>query len=234
MDHRLAGLGGLGQQRAIGGGDAAQPLIGKGIVGIGMWPEVGATTVEEGAEAFAAAYAILSAPEFVAERRAVDPDYNPFDHLAFGSDFDGAVTTPIDIGGLPALTGALLAYRAPDGSRLFDEAAIRKIAGLNACRVFAERLPGGSAERASEICGTLGKGFDRADARRMAEQTFIGAAALLEASDEEPAELRRRVTSPKGTTERAVTVLQDAQLDAVFAEATDAALARAAELAAGA
>ncbi|MAP64923.1 MAG: pyrroline-5-carboxylate reductase [Microbacterium sp.] len=79
-----------------------------------------------------------------------------------------------------------------------------------------------------------GKGFDRADARRMAEQTFIGAAALLEASDEEPAELRRRVTSPKGTTERAVAVLQDAQLDAVFAEATDAALARAAELAAGA
>ena len=129
-----------------------------GIVGIGMWPEVGATTVEEGAEAFAAAYAILSAPEFVAERRAVDPDYNPFDHLAFGSDFDGAVTTPIDIGGLPALTGALLAYRAPDGSRLFDEAAIRKIAGLNACRVFAERLPGGSAERASEICGTLAGG----------------------------------------------------------------------------
>ena len=79
-----------------------------------------------------------------------------------------------------------------------------------------------------------GKGFDRADARLMAEQTFIGAAALLEASDDEPAELRRRVTSPKGTTERAVAVLQDAHLGAVFVEATDAALARAKELAAGA
>ncbi|GMM95762.1 pyrroline-5-carboxylate reductase [Microbacterium luteum] len=79
-----------------------------------------------------------------------------------------------------------------------------------------------------------GKGFDRADARLMAEQTFIGAAALLEASDDEPAELRRRVTSPKGTTERAIAVLQDAHLGAVFAEATDAALARAKELAAGA
>ena len=43
----------------------------------------------------------------------------------------------------------------------------------------------------------------------MAEQTFIGAAALLEASDVDPAELRRRVTSPKGTTERAIAVLQD-------------------------
>ncbi|MGW8481959.1 pyrroline-5-carboxylate reductase [Microbacterium sp. NPDC055903] len=80
----------------------------------------------------------------------------------------------------------------------------------------------------------IGKGFAEADARLMAEQTFIGAAALLDASGEDPAELRRRVTSPKGTTERAIAVLQDARLDVVFAEATDAALARSRELAAGA
>lgn len=80
----------------------------------------------------------------------------------------------------------------------------------------------------------VGMGFSDADARLMAEQTFIGATALLAASDEEPAELRRRVTSPKGTTERAIAVLQDARLDDVFARATAAALARAKELAAGA
>lgn len=80
----------------------------------------------------------------------------------------------------------------------------------------------------------IGKGFAEADARTMAEQTFIGATALLAASDVDPAELRRRVTSPKGTTERAVAVLQDADLGDVFARATDAALARARELAAGA
>ncbi len=79
----------------------------------------------------------------------------------------------------------------------------------------------------------VGKGFDAATARLMAEHTFIGAAALLDATGEDPAELRRRVTSPKGTTERAVAVLQDARLERVFAEATDAALARAKELAAG-
>lgn len=79
----------------------------------------------------------------------------------------------------------------------------------------------------------IGKGFDEADARLMAEQTFIGATALLAASGENPAELRRRVTSPKGTTERAVAVLQEAHLDEVFAQATDAALARAKEMAAG-
>ncbi|WP_394279170.1 pyrroline-5-carboxylate reductase [Microbacterium sp.] len=79
-----------------------------------------------------------------------------------------------------------------------------------------------------------GKGFSEADARLMAEQTFIGAAALLAASGEDPAELRRRVTSPKGTTERAIGVLQTGNLEGLFAQATDAALARARELAAGA
>jgi len=80
----------------------------------------------------------------------------------------------------------------------------------------------------------VGMGFDDADARLMVEQTFIGATALLDASGEDPAELRRRVTSPKGTTERAVAVLQGAHLDAAFADAAAAALARARELAAGA
>jgi len=80
----------------------------------------------------------------------------------------------------------------------------------------------------------IGKGFAEPEARLMAEQTFIGATALLEASGEDPAELRRRVTSPKGTTERAIAVLQDADLSGLFARATDAALARARELAAGA
>ncbi|MFJ4998045.1 pyrroline-5-carboxylate reductase [Microbacterium sp. NPDC088619] len=79
----------------------------------------------------------------------------------------------------------------------------------------------------------IGMGFSESDARIMVEQTFIGATALLDASGEEPSELRRRVTSPKGTTERAVAVLQDAHLDRTFAEAADAALARAKELAAG-
>lgn len=80
----------------------------------------------------------------------------------------------------------------------------------------------------------IGMGFAEADARLMAEQTFIGATALLDASGEDPAELRRRVTSPKGTTERAIAVLQDAHLDRTFADAAAAALVRAKELAAGA
>lgn len=77
-------------------------------------------------------------------------------------------------------------------------------------------------------------GFDENVARLLAEQTFIGATALLESSGEDPEELRRRVTSPKGTTERAVGVLQGADLSALFTRAAEAALTRARELAAGA
>jgi pyrroline-5-carboxylate reductase len=77
------------------------------------------------------------------------------------------------------------------------------------------------------------QGFAEVEARVLAEQTFIGASALLAASGELPAELRRRVTSPGGTTERAIAVLQGGELGALFSRAADAALARARELAAG-
>lgn len=79
----------------------------------------------------------------------------------------------------------------------------------------------------------VAKGFSPEQAAILVNGTFRGASELLAASGEEPAELRRRVTSPKGTTERAVAVLQEADLPALFARATDAALARARELAAG-
>ena len=74
-------------------------------------------------------------------------------------------------------------------------------------------------------------GFSPEDARLMVERTFLGASALLVHTGEEPAELRRRVTSPKGTTERAIAELESADLKATFDRATAAALARAKELA---
>jgi pyrroline-5-carboxylate reductase len=76
-------------------------------------------------------------------------------------------------------------------------------------------------------------GFDAEQAAVMVRGTFRGASELLAASDVDPAELRRRVTSPKGTTERAVAVLADADLAELFERAARAAMARAAEIAAG-
>jgi len=77
-------------------------------------------------------------------------------------------------------------------------------------------------------------GFTAEESETMVNGTFLGAAELLVSSGAEPAELRRRVTSPHGTTERAIEVLQSADLKELFDRATAAALARARELAAGA
>ena len=79
----------------------------------------------------------------------------------------------------------------------------------------------------------VAKGFTESQAKLLVEQTFLGASELLAATGADPAELRRRVTSPKGTTEKAIEVLQAAGLSGLFDRATDAALARARELAAG-
>ena len=76
-------------------------------------------------------------------------------------------------------------------------------------------------------------GFTAEQAAIMVNNTFLGSAELLAATGEQPAELRRRVTSPNGTTERAVAEFEKADLGSVFDRATAAALARAKELAAG-
>ena len=79
----------------------------------------------------------------------------------------------------------------------------------------------------------VGMGFSADEARAMVEGTFAGASDLLIAMGETPQELRRRVTSPNGTTERAIAELEKADLAALFDRATAAALARSRELAAG-
>lgn len=73
-------------------------------------------------------------------------------------------------------------------------------------------------------------GFTHEQARTMVQGTVRGAVELLARSGSEPADLRRAVTSPKGTTERAVAVLQDADLSGTLERAARAAIARAEEL----
>ena len=77
-------------------------------------------------------------------------------------------------------------------------------------------------------------GFTHAEAALLVRETVRGAAELVMASGEQPEELRRRVTSPNGTTERAVATLQQAHLAEVLGTAMQAAMARAREIAAGA
>jgi len=69
-------------------------------------------------------------------------------------------------------------------------------------------------------------------ARLLARQTVAGSGALLAASSEDAAALRRAVTSPKGTTERALAVLMAEQAwPALLSRAIAAATARSRELA---
>jgi pyrroline-5-carboxylate reductase len=77
----------------------------------------------------------------------------------------------------------------------------------------------------------VGLGFARDDAERTVAQTFSGALALLDATGESPAALRRGVTSPNGTTAAAIAVFEQRDLGALIADALDGAIRRADELA---
>ena len=67
-------------------------------------------------------------------------------------------------------------------------------------------------------------------ARQLTLQTIFGAAKLMLESGESPAALRRKVTSPGGTTEAALKVMDERQLLAIFAAAIQAATQRGREL----
>ncbi|MFP4252429.1 MAG: pyrroline-5-carboxylate reductase [Guyparkeria sp.] len=69
-------------------------------------------------------------------------------------------------------------------------------------------------------------------ARLLTLETVFGAAKLALAADDSPAELRRRVSSPGGTTERAIAALDEAGVREAFARAIRASRDRSRELAA--
>lgn len=99
--------------------DILQGVAAKGgVVGIGYWEEVtcGATVVAI-ADSIAAAVALLGP-----------------DAVSLGSDFDGAVTTPLDSSQLASLTQALMDKGLP-------EPVIAKVMGGNMMRYLAETLP---------------------------------------------------------------------------------------------
>lgn len=77
----------------------------------------------------------------------------------------------------------------------------------------------------------ISQGFSEADAKLMVRQTLAGSVELLENSGEEPSELRRKVTSPGGTTERIIATLDEADLQGIFSRSLNAAVARAGEIA---
>ncbi len=73
-------------------------------------------------------------------------------------------------------------------------------------------------------------GLPRASARLLTLETALGAARMALESEEEPAKLRQRVTSPGGTPAAAVNTLEDGGIRELYERALRAAAARADEL----
>ena len=78
----------------------------------------------------------------------------------------------------------------------------------------------------------IGEGLPADAARALALQTILGAARMLTESDVDAAELRRRVTSPNGTTQAAIEVFEAGGMRTLVASAIHAARVRGAQLAA--
>ena len=76
----------------------------------------------------------------------------------------------------------------------------------------------------------IGLGLEPGQARLLTLQTAFGAAKMALESADSPAVLRARVTSPGGTTEKALAVLQAGELETLFTRALEAARQRAREL----
>ena len=72
----------------------------------------------------------------------------------------------------------------------------------------------------------IAQGLTPQTAKQLTLQTALGAATMAARSTDEPAELRRKVTSPNGTTEQAIKSFQGNRFEAIVKEALDAAAAR--------
>ncbi len=74
------------------------------------------------------------------------------------------------------------------------------------------------------------QGMDRDTASELAMQTALGAAKLAQMSEDDLPKLRARVTSPKGTTERAIASFEENNLRGLVEDAMSACANRAREL----
>jgi len=89
-----------------------------GVIGIGFW---------DVATCGLSAESIVKAIKYTADLVGVD-------HVALGSDFDGAIEAPFDASGMALITQELL-------KQDFSEEDIRKIMGENTLRVLGQTLP---------------------------------------------------------------------------------------------
>ena len=82
----------------------------------------------------------------------------------------------------------------------------------------------------SMVDGAVALGLDKEQASALAMQTMLGAAKMAMESEDAPSELRRKVTSPNGTTQAAVESMQSNDIGRQIGEAMKACYDRSEEL----
>jgi pyrroline-5-carboxylate reductase len=80
------------------------------------------------------------------------------------------------------------------------------------------------------VASATALGLSKGQATRLAAQTCLGAGKMLVESSEEPAQLRKNVTSPNGTTHAALQTFESLNFKEIVDKAVQAATSRAAEL----
>lgn len=119
-----------------------------GVIGVGVWMEAIGFDLKDPFEskmtrivdAFVAVIDALKPAEFVEEMEDRYGRFDPYEHVAIGSDFDGATMTPFDVTGLSWLLAALAERRDADGAPIFPAEKLRLIAGENTRRVLKAAL----------------------------------------------------------------------------------------------
>lgn len=85
----------------------------------------------------------------------------------------------------------------------------------------------------SMIEGAMSLGLSKKQASALAMQTALGSAQMSIVSDDEPAQLRKKVTSPNGTTQAAIELMQDKDVSRHIQDAMKACYERSIELSKG-
>jgi len=142
------------------------------------------------------------------------------DESATGYYYCGNTLTPLDVEHVESLISRLGKRWRVEREELID--AYTAVAGSGPAYLC---WLGEQIERVA-----IEFGISEQDAHAIVLQTFRGTALYLEQSSLTFAELRRRVTSPQGTTAAAISLLSEREADASVREAVGAACTRAREL----
>jgi pyrroline-5-carboxylate reductase len=145
----------------------------------------------------------------------------------------------------PALIGAGITAMAEDGGA--SEADLARAEAVLGAIGSVVRVPESQLDAVTGLSGSgpayvyllvealsdagVREGLPAAIAQHLAQQTVVGAARLLHETGEPPAVLRKRVTSPRGTTVAGLAALEAGGFRAALLAAVSAATARSRELA---